>query len=497
MSQIFISLKDVSLRPGTETLFRNLHLDLQKGEHWLITGPAGIGKTVLLEALAGRLAISAGERTYPAISEMLRNQSVHDPLTEPGNFISYISSRHHFRNLSNTTEFYYQQRFNSIDSGNAPTVEKYLQQRVHPLHGGEWTLERVISLFKLDGLLDKELIKLSNGETKRLLLAAALIRNPAVLAMDNPLSGLDVDSRKQMNEWLRQVADSGITILMTGSLHEIPDSVTDILVIQSDRSLQKIPRTAAVEQLIPAAFPVPDETVLNALLNRKPVPSFSTIVRMKDVNIRYGEKKVLEGINWEVKQGERWALIGGNGAGKSTLLSLINGDNPQAYANDIVLFDRKRGSGESIWDIKKHIGFISPELFQYFPMDISCLHVIESGFYDTIGLFRPSSRSLETICRQWMEEMNISQLASRSFRLVSASQQRLCLLARALVKNPALLILDEPCQGMDDAQQQFFRTLIDLICRNSPVTVIYVSHYAEEFPECVDRVFRLENGRVM
>ena len=361
---------------------------------------------------------------------------------------------------------------------------------------GEWDLEKVINQFNLQSLLDKHLIKLSNGETKRLSLAAAMIRNPKVLVMDNPFTGLDVNSRKAMNSWLQAIASTSINIILSGSLLEIPSVITHIVHLETGKPVEKSDRSMVVHEIgQPDKSPGPDEQVLKSLLNRKAAANFDKIISMKGVHIRYGEKQVLDNINWEVKAGDRWALTGPNGAGKSTLLSLVNGDNPQAYANDIVLFDRKRGSGESIWDIKRNIGFISPELFQYFPTDSTCIHVIESGFHDTIGLFRPSNPNYTTICRQWMEEMQIGGLMNRPFRLVSTSQQRLCLLARALVKNPALLILDEPCQGLDSMQQSFFKRLIDSICANSNVSLVYVSHYAEELPDSITNRIRLEEGR--
>jgi molybdate transport system ATP-binding protein len=218
---------------------------------------------------------------------------------------------------------------------------------------------------------------------------------------------------------------------------------------------------------------------------------------MSKVNIRYGDKLILADINWRIKQGERWALLGPNGAGKSTLLSLINGDNPQAYANDIILFDKKRGTGESIWDIKKKTGFISPELYQYFPADSSCLQAIESGYYDTMGLFRPTDKAKATCALQWMKVLEIDQYARQLLKNIPASAQRLCLLARAMVKSPALLILDEPCQGMDDHQISHFKALIDTICQQTNVTLIYVTHYAEHIPDSVNKVLKLEGGLVI
>ena len=218
---------------------------------------------------------------------------------------------------------------------------------------------------------------------------------------------------------------------------------------------------------------------------------------MDKVHIQYGDKVILDDVNWELKTGDRWALLGPNGAGKSTLLSLINGDNPQAYANNIILFDKKRGTGESIWDIKKKIGFVSPELHQYFPTDNSCLQVIESGYYDTLGLFRPSNKERAGVALRWMKALEIDQYARTLLKNIPASAQRLCLLARALIKNPSLLIFDEPCQGMDDHQQLHFKNLIDTICSLSNVTLIYVTHYQHEIPNSVDKVLRLDKGKVV
>jgi molybdate transport system ATP-binding protein len=237
-----------------------------------------------------------------------------------------------------------------------------------------------------------------------------------------------------------------------------------------------------------------DQAAIKDLLDLKPVPSFEDIVKMQQVTVKYADKTILNHIDWHIKQGERWALLGPNGAGKSTLLSLINGDNPQAYANNIILFDKKRGSGESIWDIKQKIGFVSPELYQYFPLDNNCLQVIESGFYDTLGLFRPSQAAKAEVALKWMKVLGIEKYSRTLLKNIPASAQRLCLLARALVKGPSLLILDEPCQGMDPHQQQHFKQVIDTLCHLSSITLIYVTHYQDEIPDSVTKVLRLDKG---
>jgi molybdate transport system ATP-binding protein len=215
---------------------------------------------------------------------------------------------------------------------------------------------------------------------------------------------------------------------------------------------------------------------------------------MVNTTVRYGDTTILDGINWEVKKGEKWNVSGPNGAGKSTILSLITADNPQAYANEIWLFDKRRGSGESIWDIKKKIGFVSPELHQYFDFSASSFEVIASGLFDTIGLFRGLTVEQEESVLLWMPLLGLSELRTKRLSQLSTGQQRMVLLARALIKNPPVLILDEPCQGLDDEQAGYFKNLIDRLCGAFNTTLIYVSHYRQELPDCINKFLQLKNG---
>ncbi len=438
---------------------------IRPAEVWAFVGESGSGHNTLLSKIKGR-------------------------------HVEHVASRHHFRNLSNTTDFYYQQRFNSADSEDALTVGQHLSAITNG-RPGYWTLEKTIDRLNLHPLMEEQVIKLSNGETKRLLIASALLTNPEVLLLDHPLTGLDVNTRALVGSLLTEISKAGTHVILATNPWEIPDTVTHVAVMTDG----EIVHTGTKKDFSPEKFNFVHEVhidteLLKELLGANTGESFQRVVDMKDVTITYDGHRILDHINWTVRQGERWALSGPNGAGKSTLLSLINGDNPQAYANEIVLFDRKRGSGESIWDIKKHIGFVSPELYQYFPLDSSALQVIESGFYDTIGLFRPSDPKKQAIAKKWMQLLQTDRYAHKLFSLTPPDVQRLSLLARALVKNPALLILDEPTQGLDAYQQQFFTRLIDSICKLSNVTLIYVSHYQDHIPQCVDKQIRLENGRV-
>jgi molybdate transport system ATP-binding protein len=215
---------------------------------------------------------------------------------------------------------------------------------------------------------------------------------------------------------------------------------------------------------------------------------------LQNVSVAYGDKKILSNINWQINRGDRWLLKGVNGAGKSTLISLITGDHPQAYANNVFLFDKKRGSGESIWDIKKKIGFVSPELHWYFDKTISVYNAIASGFFDTIGVYKKLSDEQHNIVQQWLSFLNLTLKSQFSLSTLSTSQQRLTLLARALVKNPSLLILDEPYQGLDEQQVKDFVALVDALCNQSNKTLIYVSHYDNEIPNCVNSALVLESN---
>ncbi len=222
---------------------------------------------------------------------------------------------------------------------------------------------------------------------------------------------------------------------------------------------------------------------------------FENAVLMKNATVSYGSKTILHNINWQVKRGEKWLLRGHNGAGKSTLLSLINGDNPQAYKNEIYLFDKRRGSGESIWDIKQKTGYVSPELHAFFDKGTTCYNAVASGFFDTIGLFKKLTAHQQTLVQQWLDFLQLSSLQTKPLSTLSSGTQRLVLLARALVKNPPLLILDEPCQGLDDDQKDSFVHLVNDLCERLNKTLIYVSHYENEIPSCIDHVLELNMGR--
>ncbi|GAA4304132.1 ATP-binding cassette domain-containing protein [Compostibacter hankyongensis] len=498
----------LTVRYTDQVLFEDLSFRLNRGEQWAVTGPSGSGKSTFLNTLLGKYNISGGGIRYPFFADYAARHTITDPLFNFRNLIAVVSHHHHFRNLSHTTDFYYQQRFHAYDSDDAPTVRAFLEQtadRVSRQVAGlrpRFTPADIETLLLLTPLLDKTLIKLSNGETRRLMIAAALMQQPELLLLDSPFTGLDVQTRAFFHELLEKFIAAGITIILVTTPQELPDCITHVLELDAGKvkgafTRKQYLQLREAQREASATGPFIDPVQLEKLTPAgNEDHRFSFAVRMENVKVKYGDTMILDDISWKVERGSKWALTGPNGAGKSTLLSLITGDNPQAYANKIYLFDRRRGSGESIWELKRKTGFVSPELHQYFTSANTCKNVVLSGFFDTMGLQHKPTEEQVRLAEEWMQLLAIASLSEKKFRQVSASEQRLVLLARALVKNPPLLILDEPCQGLDQEQKARFKKIIEAVCDRPGKTLIYVSHYREEIPACVTRSLQLKNGKI-
>jgi molybdate transport system ATP-binding protein len=480
MSAALAQLTDVSVSFNGIEILKNIHLSIQAGEQWAIIGKSGSGKTTLAQALAGRLFHTGTVAFHlPEHPAHVRDHR-----------ILLIEQQHHFKNRSNTSDFYYQQRYNASDSEDAITVQEVLQPLINATPGKNW-----VEQLHLTHVLEEPLIQLSNGENKRLQLAKALFLDPAVLIMDNPFVGLDVEGRQTLHRIIDFIAASGITIVLNTPPQDLPECITHVAVLENGQLVKAGKKQEAQMQSAGSTPALPAE-IINKLKSTGGNNHFGTAVKMVNVTIQYGDKVILNNINWEVKKGECWSISGPNGAGKSTLLSLVTADNPQAYANELYLFDKRRGSGESIWDIKRRIGFVSPELHLYFDRGTSCFDVIASGLFDTIGLFKIISTAQQEQVKAWIELLQLQKVQYRPLFQLSLGQQRMVLLARALVKNPPLLILDEPCQGLDEEQTGYFKQLIDQLCKTFNTTLLYVSHYSKDLPSCITRAVEIRNGNL-
>ena len=477
MGSASIILKNINAQQYGKAVLDNISFELQPGQHLAIIGESGSGKSSLAKAIAGKLFVKGSIEINYSANSSLQAKTVLIEATET------------LKNLSNVSDFYYQQRFNSCDADDALTVEQELANTA----GSSIEVETLLDQLNLSHRKQTPLIQLSNGEQKKLQLIKSLVQQPQVLILDNVFVGLDVQSRKELHHIINQLAEKGTTIILVTDERELPASITHIAELYQGKLAQFADRENFV-----AFHPENNNTESypgSASLFQASTEQFDTIVKMKNVTIQYGDKIILQNINWQVNQGEHWMIKGHNGAGKSTLLSLITADNPQAYSQEIYLFDKRRGTGESIWDIKKQIGFVSPELHKFFDTGASVHHVVASGFFDTMGLFRQLNTVQEQTVNDWISFFGLKDYTHKPLFLLSTGQQRLALLARALIKNPALLVLDEPCQGLDDHQTKQFIQLIDEICNQSETTLIFVSHYDDEIPACISKKLELEQGK--
>ena len=387
-------------------------------------------------------------------------------------------------------QYYLQLRWNQHDIDHeTPTVGDLLENAYHL--AGEDTKERRVlqqqlyRMFHMEDLLDKYIITLSSGELRKFQLTNTLFANPRLLIMDNPFIGLDAQTRDQLKELLQTlVSEHDIEIMLVMSkTDDIPDFVTDIKAMSDYQ-----------EQIPPHVLSEEKRRALLELPYHDNDYDCQRVVDMHNVSIRYGTRTILKDLNWTVMNGERWALSGQNGSGKSTLLSLVCADNPQSYACYITLFDRPRGSGESIWDIKKHIGYVSPEMHRSYKRDLPAIRIVASGLMDSIGLYAVPDKDDYDKCRWWMDMFGIGDLAERRFLQLSSGEQRLVLLARAFVKDPQLLILDEPLHGLDLWNRRLTKDIIETFCQRRNKTMIMVTHYESELPEGItNKLFLARN----
>ena len=406
----------------------------------------------------------------------------------PYDKVQYIAFRDTY-GVSDSS-YYLQKRWNQIeiDPEFNPTVRQSLERTLgEPIaDSSDESLLRLLSFFHLTPLLDEYLISLSSGELRRFHLAKALLRHPQILVIDNPFIGLDTATREMLSALLDELADRGIQlVLVMARLDVVPKCVTRFIKVGAQTTLEQ--NWSALEARV-EAFPVKDLSQESFY----PQQPGAEIIRCNAVTIRYGSRIILKDLDWVVHEGEKWVVSGANGSGKSTLLSCVCADNPQSYACDIELFSHRRGSGETIWDIKRHIGYVSPEMHRAYQKNIPAENVVASGLFDTVGLFQHASPEQMALCHEWMDLFGIRDLVGRSFLKLSSGEQRLCLLARAFVKDPELLILDEPFHGLDAHRSEMAKHIIEAFVRRPHKTLILISHFPSEYPPCITHELHLQ-----
>ena len=437
---------------------------------WAIMGASGSGKSALATALTG-----AGEVTSGKVSGALDHAGIVSLEAQ-----AELIERERLRDDSDLTD--------RITEGTS------VREMLDEVSVDEALLKKLIALFRLAPLLDRGFRKLSTGETRKVLYTRALTSKPECLIIDGPFEGLDAGTVPLINDILRQLARELPMFLVINRFDELPDFVSHVAFLEKGCLKTTIDTGDKTAMKLLSRFlhlKSTDIQIPPGIHAEKPPPldHDAPLVNIRDASVRYTNNLVFEHLDWRIEAGEHWQLTGPNGSGKTCLLNLITGDHPQCYSNDIFVCGFHRGHGESIWDIKQYIGYVSSALQWDYRVSINSRNVILSGFFDSIGLYTRASEKQQQIAEQWLRVLGFQDRAGQPFNQFSYGDQRLLLIARAMVKHPALLIMDEPCFGLDDLNRQLVLALIEKICAGSESTVIYVNHHAE------DQIDGIENYR--
>lgn len=467
-----ICLNNLSVNFEERFQLHNINWQIEPQQHWVITGTNGAGKSALAAVLAGVGDITAGSieglpQQVAVVSFEAQAELIAAELKKDDADIMDVISE-------------------------GTPVRDILFENCRDLD-----LAKQLSVkFDLEKLMDRAFRKLSTGESRKVMLIRALASKPDLLILDEPFDGLDVNTLAMLQKHLQTLINTTPMIMVLNRFDEFPEFITDIAYVDSGRLQHQIRRNDAqaygeLYQLLhlkTTSLSVPQadaDTAIPALDPAQP------LVRLNDITIKYDDIIIIDKLNWTIQPNQHWQLSGPNGSGKTGLLSLITGDHPQCYVNDIFVFGFKRGSGESIWQIKQFIGYVSTALQWEYRVGTSLRNVIISGFYDSIGLYSKFTEKQGQIADEWLALLGMSDRADQPFNKMSYGDQRLLLIARAMVKHPPLLILDEPCLGLDDMNRQLVLALIEKICADSDTSVLYVNHHPEDQIKGIDNFLAL------
>jgi molybdate transport system ATP-binding protein len=456
-----IQFKQAHIRFSKAFSLTDINWEIESHEVWGILGPNGAGKTALAAAISGEGEVISGELTGVPLRLEVVSLEAQAALIE----------RERLRDDSDLTD--------EVHEGTP------IREILAEVCKDQALQSRLVDALGISPLLGRGFRQLSTGEIQKVLLTRALSSKPDLLILDEPFEGLDAVTMPLVRQIIQQESVETSMVLVFNRFDEVTDFVTHIAYIENGHLVDTIETgdkmaMADLAQLlhlklsdveIPGADPGDSRPVLDKA---------SPLVRIKKARVRYGDNTVFEDLDWCINPGEHWQLTGPNGSGKTCLLTLITGDLPQCYNNDILVFGYQRGQGESIWDIKQHIGYVSTELQWEYRVSINLLNVIISGFYDSIGLYNKSTDVQQKIAGQWLQLLGMEDRAGRPFNQLSYGDQRLLLIARAMVKHPHMLILDEPCLGLDDMNRRLVLALVEKIVDGSETTVLYVNHHAED-----------------
>jgi molybdate transport system ATP-binding protein len=482
-AELLVALENATLRVRDRRLLPGTHWRIQSGQHWVVMGPNGSGKTTLVRSLTGSVPVVEGRLVCRPGKDDSRPLARYVSFEAQAEWFAREAMRDEARSFSGHEDELTTAReviFGTADAG------------------GDHPGREAMAVLGVEPLLPRAVYWLSTGERRKVWIARALAAHPRLLILDEPFDGLDTASRSRLSAAIGALMGQGVQlVLVTHRQEEIPAGITHTAVICDG----KVTTGAAAAIETPELSAVdPPARVGSALAIESHVEgnASSDLIRFRSVTVTYDGRRIIDRLSWRLQAGQNWAVVGPNGSGKTTILRLIAADHPQAYANDIVLFGRQRGEGESIWEIRRRIGWVSAELQIRYRKPLTALEVVLSGFFDSVGLYRTATRRQVAAAGGWLADLGIDRLKDARFDTLSYGQQRLVLIARALVKAPELLIMDEPCQGLDTTNRRLVLGQIEALGSLPGTSLLYVTHHDDELLSCITHVLALgwdRNGR--
>ncbi len=515
MVKSFITLDNITVRLQDRLILQNSFWQIDSDQHWAILGPNGSGKSTLVRALWGGVPLRSGRILFGFGDSKTTSYLV--PQREK---IGYVSFETHQR-LMEHEEMLEELREFAGKKDEVTTTKDVILSGISAnrevISEDEKRLHEITDLLGIHHLLQRGITFLSTGEMRKTLIARALIKSPKLLILDEPFDGLDEAARASLSESINHLMTTPLrVILVTHKVEEIVPNITHVLFVKNGRLFMQGPKeemltSEKVSELFGSDLKIEkiDERyrvsygiekgkkVDLAFFYRditEEVPDL--LIEMKDTTVRYGDFIALDQLNWTMKRGENWAILGPNGSGKSTILRLILGENLQGYANQVTIFGRRKGTGETLWEIKKRIGVVSSELQIQYRKKMSAYDVIASGFYDSIGLYQYPTKEQKVVVDGWIELLSIGDIAKEPYHRLSYGQKRMILLARAMVKPPLLLMMDEPCHGLDLLNRRRILNIVEMI-GETKTNILYVTNHKDEILNCITHVMRLHKGKVL
>ncbi len=482
IQQPFLSVKRVTIRQGEKFFFENTSWTFYKGENWLIYGANGSGKSVFAKAISGLLPTKQGE----IICHFSKKKYLYPQQNRDA--IQYLS----FESQNNIIQKEEKQKDSYSVIGNekkSVCVKEYL---------GKFFLTKAFrNTFSIDNLLNKEITNLSSGEMRKVFILKALLNKPELLVLDEPFDGLDVMSKKNLMKLLNILMKKIHVILIVHKYNEIPQYITHILLMK-DCTIMAQGEKNTILNGFSELFQSYDKTGQIYLHKHIPIKKKTPemLIQMHNVTVQFGKKKILQNINWTMKQGENWGVLGPNGAGKSTLIQLIYGEQLQAYANNITLFGLQLADKNPLEKRRKAISVVSPLTMMRYEKSITVSDVILSGHFDSIGLYKRTSDKQKKKVNFWLKRFKIQEIYSSKFQELSYGQKQLVLIIRAMLKKPKVLILDEPCNALDNENKKRVLAFINEIGMTSRTNLILITHNKDEIIPCINYIMYLKNGKI-